>query len=95
MLPQELARRETRLAKIREAKRALEEEARQDKDDHDGPPQARIKTEPDPQTCKERVADSAQRNFTDPESRIKRRLCKATTLNCWSTRRIRSLLPRS
>lgn len=69
-LPEELARHETRLAKIREAKRALEEEARQDKDNDDGPPQARIKTEGDPKTGKERVADSAQRNFTDPESRI-------------------------
>jgi transposase len=69
-LPEELARRETRLAKIREAKRALEEEARQDKDDTEGSPQARIKTETDPKTGKERVADDAQRNFTDPESRI-------------------------
>jgi transposase len=69
-LPEELARRETRLAKLQEAKRAMEEEARQDKDDDDGPPQAKIKTEPDPKTGKERVADGAQRNFTDPESRI-------------------------
>jgi hypothetical protein len=67
-LPEELARRETRLAKLQEAKRAMEEEARQD--DDDGPPQAQIKTEPDPKTGKERVADGAQRNFTDPESRI-------------------------
>jgi len=70
-LPEELAHRETRLAKIREAKRALEEEARQEETDNDGgPPQARIKTEVDPTTGNERVADSAQRNFTDPESRI-------------------------
>ena len=69
-LPEELARRESRLAKLQEAKRALEEEARQDKDDDDDPPQGKIKTEADPKTGKERVADSAQRNFTDPESRI-------------------------
>lgn len=69
-LPEELARRETRLAKIQEAKRALEEEARQDKNDEDGPPQAKIKTEKDPKTGKQRIADDAQRNFTDPESRI-------------------------
>lgn len=75
-LPEELARRESRLAKIQEAKRALEEEARknnQDKDDHpksSGGPMAKIKTEPDPKTGKEVVSDSAQRNFTDPDSRI-------------------------
>lgn len=75
-LPEELARRESRLAKIQEAKRALEEEARknnQDKGNHpkpSGPPMAKIKTESDPETGKEVVSDSAQRNFTDPDSRI-------------------------
>jgi transposase len=54
-LPAELARRQSRLAKIREAKKALEEEARAKADDKEG------KVEPDPK---------AQRNFTDPESRI-------------------------
>ncbi|MFZ5633677.1 MAG: IS1182 family transposase [Bacillota bacterium] len=76
-LPEELAYQETRLAKIREAKAALEEEARQsrdednkkvnDKDDDPPvPPKGKVKYkkktgEPD---------DKAQRNFTDPESRI-------------------------
>ena len=59
-LPAELARRESRLAKIQEAKKALEDAAREkaesegkDPDDADPP-------------------DSAQRNFTDPESKIQK-----------------------
>jgi transposase len=55
-LPAELQRRESRLAKIREAKRALEARA---KDAAADPPAAPAK--PDPK---------AQYNFTDPESRI-------------------------
>jgi transposase len=59
-LPAELARRESRLQKIAEAKAALEAEARaaatsQGKDPDDSPP-----------------PDRAQRNFTDPESRIQK-----------------------
>lgn len=54
-LPPELARRETRLAKIREAKAALEAEAREQKHHPDATPEP-----------------TAQRNFTDPESRIMR-----------------------
>jgi hypothetical protein len=71
-LPEELARRETRLAKILEAKRALEEEAKRDKDDHppSGPPMARVKNVKDPKTGKTTPPDRAQRNFTDPDSRI-------------------------
>ena len=57
-LPEELRRRETRLAKIREAKRALEEEAKE-----------KAKAEgKDPEKAK--PEDKKQRNFTDPESRI-------------------------
>ena len=59
-LPEELAFRESRLKKIREAKAALEEEAREAAEQaeaegrrHPGVPE-----------------DKAQRNFTDPESRI-------------------------
>jgi hypothetical protein len=57
-LPAELARRETRLEKIREAKRALEERARE---------QAKSKGK-----SEEEVKPEAkmQYNFTDPESRI-------------------------
>jgi transposase len=57
-LPEELRRRETRIARIREAKRALEERARK---------QARSEGE-DPK--KAQPAPKAQYSFTDPESRI-------------------------
>jgi transposase len=85
-LPDDLSRRESRLQKIREAKKALEDEARE-KAEH-----KRAETEnklaerdeeakrtgkkkrgrkPDPaDPDKAQVADKAQRNFTDPESRI-------------------------
>jgi hypothetical protein len=73
-LPEELARRETRLAKIMEAKRALEEEAKRNKDDNDppasGPPMARVKSVKNGKSGKETPSDTAQRNFTDPDSRI-------------------------
>jgi transposase len=57
-LPAELARRETRLQKIQEAKRALEERARE---------QAKSKGQPEEKTKPEA---KMQYNFTDPESRI-------------------------
>lgn len=57
-LPAELARRETRLKRIREAKRALEERARE---------QAKSKGEP---AEKAKPETKMQYNFTDPESRI-------------------------
>jgi hypothetical protein len=75
-LPEELARRESRLAKIREAKAALEVEARlreRERQEEEGgrklggrPPQA-----PDPEQSRKRGTEpKAQRNFTDPDSRI-------------------------
>ena len=77
-LPEELARRQTRLARIKEAKRALEQEAKEQAEGDEKPkptsdeelPMAKVKTERDPQTGKERIAAKAQRNFTDPDSRI-------------------------
>ncbi len=57
-LPEELKRRETRLAKIREAKRELEEEAKE---------KARAEGK-DPNKAK--PEGKKQRNFTDSESRI-------------------------
>ena len=57
-LPTELERRETRLKKIREAKRALEERARQKATDEGA----------DPKQAKPK--DKDQYNFTDSESRI-------------------------
>jgi transposase len=76
-LPAELQRRETRLAKIREAKKALEDEARE-RDVAEAEQKARDKGEDD-DTVAERVAEAgrkavpkpkAQRNFTDPGSKI-------------------------
>ena len=76
-LPEELRRRETRLAKIREAKQALEDEARE-RAEAAAEVRAAEKGEDDDTTA-ERVAAAgeratvrpkAQRNFTDPESRI-------------------------
>jgi hypothetical protein len=57
-LPAELARRETRLKRIQEAKRALEERARE---------QAKSKGEPEKEA---KPKAKMQYNFTDPESRI-------------------------
>ena len=57
-LPEELQRRETRLARIREARRVVEERARE-KAKAAGKPEDEAKPE-----------DKAQYNFTDPESRI-------------------------
>jgi transposase len=57
-LPAELQRRESRLARIREAKRALEARAKAEAASADTPPAS---AKPDPK---------AQYNFTDPESRI-------------------------
>jgi len=78
-LPAELQRRESRLAKIKEAKAALEAEAkaRADKERAEieqkrrerekKPPQQRGRDYADPKTDPD---PKAQRNFTDPESRI-------------------------
>jgi hypothetical protein len=68
-LPAELARRETRLQKIREAKAALEEQARQRAADH----AAKLAAEgrqprKNPDDAVPKPKD--QRNFTDPESKI-------------------------
>jgi len=73
-LPEELRFRETRLKKIREAKRALEEEAKEraraegklDDEDNPKPPKRGRR----PKTPSGTPKPKAQRNFTDPESRI-------------------------
>jgi transposase len=59
-LPAELARRESRLKKIQDAKAALEAEAREQA--------AHAGRDPD----RARPAPTAQRNFTDPESKIQK-----------------------
>jgi transposase len=81
-LPAELARRDSRLAKIRAAKAALEEEAKARaaevaeagraklaaREDRVGRAKGGVPTVPDPEQA--RPEPTAQRNFTDPESRI-------------------------
>jgi hypothetical protein len=76
-LPEELRRRESRLAKIREAKQALEDQARE-RAEAAAEAKAAGKGE-DEEATAERVAAAvvkaapspkAQRNFTDPESKI-------------------------
>jgi transposase len=68
-IPDELKRRESRLKKILEAKKALEEAARKKAQDHADQMEAEgrnHRTKPD-----ETAPDpKAQRNFTDPESKI-------------------------
>src|SRR5215210_5182103 len=59
-LPAELARRESRLAKIREAKAALEAEARARAHAEGKPPDDVV------------PPDKTQRNFTDPEAKIQK-----------------------
>lgn len=68
-LPAALNRRETRLQKIREAKAALEEQARQKAADHAAKLEAEGRTpRNDPEQAVPKPKD--QRNFTDPESKI-------------------------
>jgi len=73
-LPVELAFREGRLRKIREAKAALEQEAREAAAAKQAANEARNaegpRPGPKPQTPSAVPAPKAQRNFTDPESRI-------------------------
>lgn len=79
-LPEELQHSESRLARIRAAKKALEEEARQQQEeekrtkDRNDPPPGPTET-PLPKhkiqtTEKGKPTAKSQRNFTDPESRI-------------------------
>ncbi|WP_422656582.1 transposase, partial [Mycobacterium sp.] len=76
-LPEELRRRESRLAKIREAKAALEEEARQRAREHAEAAARERGDDADAIAAKGAAAaetatpkPKAQRNFTDPDSKI-------------------------
>jgi transposase len=60
-LPEELARRETRLKRIREAKRALEQRAREEAEEEGKSKEEAKEAKPE---------EKAQYNFSDPESRI-------------------------
>ena len=71
-LPEELQRRETRLQKIREAKQALEQEAREAETERRAELEAQGKKPRRPPGGRDPFAPkpTAQRNFTDPESKI-------------------------
>jgi transposase len=77
-LPEELRRAETRLERIRQAKQALEAEAkaaaeedkREDDDDDAPPPAQDLPSHTVPHTPQGTPTPKAQRNFTDPDSRI-------------------------
>ena len=71
-LPEELQRRETRLARIREAKEALEAEARAAEEARRAEMAEQGKRPRDPPGGRDPFAPKpkAQRNFTDPDSRI-------------------------
>jgi transposase len=66
-LPEELSRRETRLKRIREAKRVLEQRAREEAEKGNKSKESESKTAAEEKATPE---DKAQYNFTDPESRI-------------------------
>jgi transposase len=71
-LPAELARRQSRLARIREAKAALEaEEAERERARHaEAQAEGRKLRKPHPDDRPPTPQPSAQRNFTDPDSKI-------------------------
>lgn len=71
-LPEELRRRESRLEKIREAKEALEREAREAQTARRSELQAQGKKPRTPPSGRDPFAPkpTAQRNFTDPDSKI-------------------------
>ncbi|MGH9618324.1 MAG: transposase, partial [Bryobacteraceae bacterium] len=71
-LPEELARRETRLQKIREAKEALEREAREAETERRAELEAEGRHPRGPRDGRDPFAPkpTAQRNFTDPDSKI-------------------------
>lgn len=82
-LPKELQRRQDRLKKIRQAKAALEAEAQEQaqrqreekeklREQKSGVSPAAEARGPEPESQPIRPAEKAQRNFTDPESRIMR-----------------------
>jgi len=69
-LPAWVANRQTRLEKIREAKAALEAEAKAATTDHDDSDDEPPSSSSPPHHADGTPTDKAQRNFTDPDSRI-------------------------
>ena len=66
-LPDELKRRETRMVKIKEAMKVLEDEARQQESESHKPAKAAANEAPSTPATRQ---DTTQRNFTDPDSQI-------------------------
>jgi hypothetical protein len=85
-LPDELKRRETRLAKIKEAMSALEEEARQKASEKQEATEAKAeeKQAPASQPPPAEPPDKAQRNFTDPDSRIMKMTSTKSFEQCYN-----------
>ena len=85
-LPDELKRKETRLAKIKEAMSALEEEARQKAAEKQEGTEAKTeeKQEPASQPDPAEPSDKAQRNFTDPDSRIMKTTSTKSFEQCYN-----------
>ena len=84
-LPDELKRRETRLAKIEEAMHALEEEAAQEASKKQKAKETETrKQEPESQPPAAEPSDKAQRNFTDPDSRIMKTTSTKSFEQCYN-----------
>jgi transposase len=85
-LPDELKRRETRLAKIKEAMSALEEEARQKAAEKQEAAEGKTegKKASASQPAPVEPSDKAQRNFTDPDSRIMKTTSTKSFEQCYN-----------
>jgi transposase len=85
-LPDELKRRETRLAKIKEAMNALEEEAKQEASEKQQTTKTKTekKQAPASEPSPAEPSDTAQRNFTDPDSRIMKTTSTKSFEQCYN-----------
>ena len=97
-LPDWVADKQQRLERLRRARAALEAEAKAPPSDDDGPgPSTGMMDHGKPKRAPDgRPPDRAQRNFTDPDSRIQQTrdgVIQATTRRSPSTARIRSSSP--
>ena len=85
-LPDELKRRETRLEKIKDAMGVLEQEARQEAAEKQKEKEAGKETQDSVSQAPPVVEpkDSAQRNFTDPDSRIMKQTATKSFEQCYN-----------
>jgi transposase len=83
-LPKELQRREDRLKKIKEAMTALEAEAQEKAEQSKKQGNARKKPAKADETTPAQPADKAQRNFTDPDSRIMKDSATKSFAQCYN-----------